>query len=133
MATTEDKSLIFDQEFDLDKSLYPSGLDWTFNKPKGVAYVCVYIIKKEEEEKEEVCDECFAVNGGEIEGCDHCKILRYYKKRWWKETESDEYEEEEEEVCGKWTEDKKEQWDDKGVKCWQCDNCDGWQDWGCDC
>ena len=56
MATTEGTPLVFDQEFDLDRSLYPSGLDWTFNKPEGVAYVCVYIIKKEEEEEEEeVC------------------------------------------------------------------------------
>ena len=36
-------------------------------------------------EEEEGCDDCMAINGGNIEGCDRCRIFRYYKGGWWKE------------------------------------------------
>tara|TARA_R110000803_G_scaffold37324_1_gene80395 strand:- start:145 stop:441 length:297 start_codon:yes stop_codon:yes gene_type:complete len=46
-----------DKEFDsdaMDNALYKDGLDWTFEKPKdGAKYSIIYIIDKEEEEKEE--------------------------------------------------------------------------------
>jgi len=43
-------SQVLNEEIDLDRALYPKGLDWTFDKPPlGSEYVCVYIIKKKEE------------------------------------------------------------------------------------
>jgi hypothetical protein len=39
----------------------------------------------------------------------------------------------EEVPVGKWTEDKKEVWDDRNVKCWECSDCNGWEDWGVNC
>jgi hypothetical protein len=41
--------------------------------------------------------------------------------------------EEEEVATGLWTEDKEEVWDDRNVKCWQCSDCNGWEDWGVNC
>ena len=29
------------------------------------------------------CQECMAIDGGELEGCDICEIFRYYNGRWW--------------------------------------------------
>ena len=39
----------------------------------------------------------------------------------------------EEEGSCKWTDEKTIVYDDRGAKCWLCDDCNGWEDWGVNC
>ena len=39
----------------------------------------------QEEYEEGGCNECQAIEGGQIEGCDACKIFHFHKGCWWKE------------------------------------------------
>lgn len=39
------------------------------------------------EQEDDMCPDCTAIHGGPIEGCDTCKIFRFYKGGWFEEDE----------------------------------------------
>ena len=71
------------------------------------------LAEEKEEEEEEICPSC-----GDV---------------WTNATRCDCPEKWAEEGSCKWTDEKTIVYDDRGAKCWLCDDCNGWEDWGVNC